>query len=241
MCRSNAAACRRGPRNRAPTGTACSARRPGTIPLSSGNCTVVASATEAGEINVGRTDLGDEAGEVGGRAPHPVRGRAASTVDDIPSGCSTASSRYCSKGMPGSVGHCLRRHLDAGVGVDPRALRLGDRLGAVESVSAGMGQQVAQRAARLADRLIERDDALLDGDEARPGGDGLGDRGDPERVHAGRRWCRSSRRERRRPPRRCRPATSSISRSACTAGVRRARWSAASRPPGTRDRGSGGR
>ena len=41
--------------------------------------------------------------------------------------------------------------LDAGVGVDPPPLRRGDRLGPVERVAAGVGEQVAQRAAGLAD------------------------------------------------------------------------------------------
>ena len=46
--------------------------------------------------------------------------------------------------------------LDAGVGVDPPPRRRGDRVGAVERVAAGVGEEVAQRAARLADRIVER-------------------------------------------------------------------------------------
>ncbi len=82
--------------------------------------------------------------------------------------------------MPAASATSCRGHLDAGVGVDPVSFRPGDRLGSVEAVSAGVAQQVAQSAARLADRLIERDDAFLGGHQARPGREHLGDRGDTE-------------------------------------------------------------
>ena len=70
--------------------------------------------------------------------------------------------------------------LDAGVGVDPGALGLGDRIGSVEGVPAGVAQEVPERAARLADGIVEVEGSFLDGDEDRPGHERLGDRGEPE-------------------------------------------------------------
>ena len=92
--------------------------------------------------------------------------------------------------------------LDAGVGVDPPTAWLGDRLGPVRRVAAGMGEQVAQRAARLTDRVVETDRSPprrrpSPPSRTRPWSatpDGTDDRG--------RRSCRRPRRRRRRRRRR---------------------------------------
>ena len=98
-------------------------------------------------------------------------------VIDMPSGCSTRFVEVLLERHSRCVGHGGRRHLDARVGVDPRPFRSGDRLRAIEAVATGVAQQVPQRAARLTDGLVERNDALFDGDEACPRGDRLGDGG----------------------------------------------------------------
>ena len=135
-----------------------------------------------------------------------------------------------------------RSELDAGVRVDPARARSGDRCVTVEGIAAGVREEVAQRATRLPDFVVEGDGAFLDGDEHRPRGERLGHRGQPERsarvaddVHVAGRvdrcGCDVRDRPRGRQPQRLQHE----------AVLRPGRGSAAARPRGTRGRGSGER
>ena len=97
-----------------------------------------------------------------------VRGRPAQLASAHPQRGEHRLAEVVGEGHVRRRGDRLGDHLEPGVGVDPPALGPADRLDAVERVAAGVGEQVAQRASGLADRVVERHDALLEGDERRP-------------------------------------------------------------------------
>ena len=91
-------------------------------------------------------------------------------------GSRTASATYVANGRPVRSLDGGRGEFDPGVGVDPSAARLGDRLGTVRRVPTGVGEKVTKRAPGLADGLVEADGSLLDSDHRRPTGHDLGER-----------------------------------------------------------------
>ncbi len=132
-----------------------------------------------GRVDEGRAHhFGDEPARVGEIRSHAVRGRPAQHAGAHPERGEHGFVEVVGEGHVGGVLDGAGGEAEAAVGVDPGRFGSGDRVLALEGVAAGVGEEVPQRAAGLADGLVEGDDALFDGDEDRPRRHRLGQRGE---------------------------------------------------------------
>ena len=141
---------------------------PGTIPASSGYCGWMASAAVAAVDERRPLQLGEEASHVvhrGRRRRGPPSRQLGSRPSRAARGRPRAGTRRRASRLPPRP---RRRPSRCRCWSRSAAARPGHRLGPVERVPAGVGEQVAQRAPGLADRIVEADDALLDGDQRGP-------------------------------------------------------------------------
>jgi hypothetical protein len=82
----------------------------------------------------------------------------------------------------GASGQVRGEHRERRIRVDPSVARPRDRLGAVERQPGRVREEMPYRRTGRAGGLVEVDDTFLGGDDKGERGDGLRDRGEPERT-----------------------------------------------------------
>ena len=227
---SSAGPCRRCSSKPSPQSSGSNRPTPGSTPASPGNAVVVARSSVARVTSVGRSSSPASAARSRSGPWRPSDGRPSSSVSSIPSGSQDASSQGGVRGRAVALREQGAQRVEARVRVDPARARSGQHGLAFERKAGGVGEQVADRGAGRPGRLVEVDDAVLDGIEHGQGGDELRHGRPSETVDRRRRGSRRCRPGRRRPRRRGRRPSrrswrgrSSMSSTAADAS-RRGRW-----------------
>ena len=197
---SSAATCGRAARTRAPSRSAPCRPKPGSTPARPGNCTDVASSSVSGATSVGASSSRPSASRSSSGPRYPHAGEPCS-APARPSGSTTDARKYSANGIAGALGDERRRELDAAVRVDAPPRRAACSGGPSSGGRPGrVREQMAQRRALGAGRLVEVDRPLLDRDEHREPGQELRDRRPAQRRR------RAGRARRRSPSARTTPA-----------------------------------